>query len=371
MSKENKNLKLLKNILRESEAGFTLIEIMLSIAIIAILAAFVFVTIDPAKKLGDAKDARRLNDAETIKQAINDYISTNHNWPPEIAALDINTPYAIRANGTANPGRVSCRNILDQVYTVALNIMPDYLPVLPSDPDGGYYYLIRTNNDIKVAACSTYSNSLDINNGLVSLWHFNESSWTGAGNEVTDSVGSHHGTKSGTASTTPDSKWGVRGGFFNNGLITISADAAINPSNFSIGYWFKNTTDQTHPSVPRITARTAAHFETAVTDNYGVADNKSIYIYRSGAWTDTTYDADPNEWHYYVWTYNGTTVKLYVDGVEEYTVNGSVTISATDAFYIGNILGAGEGVVGNIDEVSLWSRALSQAEAAYIYNLQK
>ncbi len=351
--------------------GFTLIEITLTIVVISLLAAFVWVVIDPAKKLGDTKDARRLNDASIIKQAINEYVLDNQSWPTEISALATSTPYGIRPAGASAPGTIDCDDLLGTVTsTVALSLVPNYLASLPTDPEGDYYYLIRHPQEITVAPCSTYANSLDINNGLVSLWHFDESAWSGAAGEVKDWENSQHGVKSGTASTTPDAKLGAYGGFFNNGLITVGASATINPSNFSLGYWFKNSSDQTVGSVPRITSRTGNHFETAVANSYGAADNVSIYFYY-GAWIDTTYDADPNEWHYYVWTYNGTTLKLYVDGVEEYSGSIAITISASDALYIGNTSGLGEGIIGNLDEVSLWNRALSQAEAAYLYNLQK
>src|SRR3989344_7691542 len=52
------------------QKGFTLIELLIVIAIIAALAIAVFVALDPATRIKQAKDARRTADADTILTAI-------------------------------------------------------------------------------------------------------------------------------------------------------------------------------------------------------------------------------------------------------------------------------------------------------------
>ena len=64
--------------------GFTLLEILLVVAIIAILAGIVIVAINPAKQLGNARDSQRKSDISNIYKAVNQYLIDHGQIPTTI-----------------------------------------------------------------------------------------------------------------------------------------------------------------------------------------------------------------------------------------------------------------------------------------------
>ena len=69
--------------------GFTLIELLLVIGIIAILASIVIVAINPTKQLGDARNAQRKSDVNTILSAVYQYaIDNDGNLPSGISTTN-------------------------------------------------------------------------------------------------------------------------------------------------------------------------------------------------------------------------------------------------------------------------------------------
>ena len=136
----------MKNLLR-SQKGFTLIEILLVVAAIAILAGIVIVAINPGKQLGDTRNAQRQSDVTTILNAAYQYsIDNNGVLPAGITA----TSTEICASGAAN-----CNSVID-LSVLALN--GKYLVGIPSDPQkvtvngAGYTIAKDANGRITVAA---------------------------------------------------------------------------------------------------------------------------------------------------------------------------------------------------------------------------
>ncbi|MCK4781336.1 SipW-dependent-type signal peptide-containing protein [Candidatus Parcubacteria bacterium] len=94
---------------------------------------------------------------------------------------------------------------------------------------------------------------------------------------------------------------------------------------------------------------------------------------------DGSYVASPNvsaaniwddNWHHITGTYDGSTVKLYVDGAEIPGGTGTTEDIAynTEDFYIGSYGTIGYYFSGLIDEVKVYSRALSGSEISDHYN---
>jgi len=62
---------------KHTQTGFTLIEVLLVIAIMSILASVVIIAINPARQLADARDAERLSDVYAIMNALHQYAADN------------------------------------------------------------------------------------------------------------------------------------------------------------------------------------------------------------------------------------------------------------------------------------------------------
>src|SRR3989338_11318427 len=85
-----------------SRKGFTLIELLIVIAIIAALAIAVFVALDPATRIKDAKDARRTADADTILTAIHaSIVDTKGALPTGLTTSMAETQLGTGATGCA------------------------------------------------------------------------------------------------------------------------------------------------------------------------------------------------------------------------------------------------------------------------------
>lgn len=143
----------------KNKKGFTLIELVIVVAIIAILAGTIFVAIDPARRLNKARNARRSNDAAVVLDAAFTYASDNDGVHyPSIAALTAGNYYMI---GTCLVGGdTGCTAQTTQPSCVDISgIGTNYLPTIPMDPKSGtaaktLYYLRRsTNGTLTVGAC--------------------------------------------------------------------------------------------------------------------------------------------------------------------------------------------------------------------------
>ena len=118
--------------MKNNNKGFTLLEILLVVAAIAILAGIVIVAINPGKQLGDTRNAQRQSDVNTILNAVYQY-SIDHNGALPGYAYLSGTPTEICAANTATS---TCTGS----SLIPLNELvwgETYLVDLPSDPSGG------------------------------------------------------------------------------------------------------------------------------------------------------------------------------------------------------------------------------------------
>lgn len=149
--------------------GFTLVELIIVVAIIALLAAATFVAINPAKRIGEANDAQRWSDITAIADAWVTYAADNSgsNVTSSPACITGNINCQIANYGGATSSATSDAGCASTTYgTIWLDPLVDngYLGSIPADPKSttdtatstGYFFHKDANGAIYVGACDKY-----------------------------------------------------------------------------------------------------------------------------------------------------------------------------------------------------------------------
>lgn len=147
--------------------GFTLVELLLVIGIIATLAVVVFVALDPAKRFQDARDAKRTSDVETILSAVHQYIIDNKGAiPADVTSTEkqIGTSSDSCAISTEIGGCSVAGECVDLSGTLA-----KYLKDIPLDPTTGigadhthYSIMVNENGIVTVRACDAEGGEISV-----------------------------------------------------------------------------------------------------------------------------------------------------------------------------------------------------------------
>ncbi len=132
-------------------SGFTLIEILVVVALIAILTAITFIAINPAKNFQDTRNTQRSSDVTQILNAITQYTSEQGHTLVDFDADGGDIPTC-----TALPGDMLAIGTGTGNVNLTVKLVDTYIVGIPNDPVGG------TAADSGYTICKTAGNRIQV-----------------------------------------------------------------------------------------------------------------------------------------------------------------------------------------------------------------
>ncbi len=261
-------------------------------------------------------------------------------------------------------------------------------------PKGSYRYTITPQDGNVYIAASGFSESnwggvsrkLDLNlkQGPIAIWHFDE----GKGNIAYDDSGNDFDI---TIYDDEDDSWveGISGGALSfdgeDDYGAIPNATSLNPNHITVEAWFYANEGTLEKQKSLVQKPYESHqspfyqYSLLLIDNtsypkcarFAITINGILY---SASANELSYDY--KQWHHLVGTYDGSYIRLYLDGqlVASKSVKGDITsydtpvqigaypnLPKTSNYCFG----------GKIDEVKIYKRALSEEEITDLYNEYK
>ena len=294
---------------------------------------------------------RSKNDTMNI---INYYSNWNYSFPAHINWLEF-IPNGPTSDNVTPYGQSSSKpifNVTNYGYGGKNSLFYTYLNETYSCVD-----LFLSTNSVKPSS--------SLWTGLIGYWSFDI--------DTKDMSGSNDGE---IINSVPDDSGKVGGAYNFNGInqsIELGNDTILNSLNntHTITAWIKldsiqNFTRIVDKGYPRLSIGSTNRAYYQIRSDGFPTGSGPHYIY------GTTQLTNLSKWYFIAGTYNGSDIKIYVDGILEGTDNnndtGGTSNPTSASFYVGSS-GATSGFFnGSIDEVRIYNRTLTPAEISELYN---
>jgi hypothetical protein len=207
-------------------------------------------------------------------------------------------------------------------------------------------------------------------NGLVGWWPFN-------GNANDESGNGNHGTVNGATMTadrngSADSAYSFDG---MNDFISATPTLPISSSPRTVSCWFSTTEgvipSSQYPEIQTMTGWGNASSGAVIFPQQVLAPTGRAY-FESGSSANQLFSQNPvndGQWYNVVTTYEGpgTRVKIYIDGIIQDS-SSAITLGTVNSYFgIGNAPWANVPFKGQLDDIAIYNRALTQEEITALY----
>jgi prepilin-type N-terminal cleavage/methylation domain-containing protein len=358
--------------------GFTLIEVILVVALITILATIVIIAVNPTRQLNQADDSVRSRHIKAISSAILQYQAETGSFPGPILA-----------NSTTSSGGLMeiCRTditIPDCTGLIDLSILiPNYLDKMPMDPSAtstygtGYNVGIARGNRPRVTAPFSELSSIAVNPVVVpvpvSHWMFDEGSGTTAAD--------YKNINSTTLGTNPSNPAWVIGQVGSGALSFDAGDdyafksPAVNfpTDEITVSFWVKSSGSGDGLFSYSAVAGGGNQNEFLINDQGG------IDLFVGGASLNTSVSLNDGLWHHLAvsWQSKDGTVQIYKDGPKIFSGTHAQgdSIAGSGCIVFGQDqdsdcggFQAGQAFGGTLDDIRLFDIALTPLEIQKLYD---
>ncbi|MBP9758160.1 prepilin-type N-terminal cleavage/methylation domain-containing protein [Candidatus Dojkabacteria bacterium] len=364
-----------QNAKREGRRAFTLLELLLVIAIISVLAGIIMFSLKPADRLREANQTKYLSNANDIEKAFNSYIVDNGgSLPASFSSLTFGY-YDICRQGQSG----SCVSLDELVTNGKISSIPVDADKLTVTLTGFKVRYDPNKKEAIVYSSSEFTGRVDsgvtFTEGLVGYWKMDEVSWNGTAGEVIDSSNRGNNGTSLNGATTALGKFGNGGNFNAAGYVTVADNVLFETAGTkSVSVWIRPTAANSMTIFQKYMSDTPTQDGWTVTYNTSVLrvwiknENGSVF-------EPPTFTATLNQWYHVVFTWdtNGGFVKFYVNGV---LVGSSPQITGTfsgqsNPLLIGAGLSGGGGIsspfTGVVDDARVYNRIINSDEVSALY----
>jgi prepilin-type N-terminal cleavage/methylation domain-containing protein len=156
--------------MNKNKKGFTLVELLIVIGILAILTAAIVVVLNPAELLRQARDSQRMSDLDSVRSAITLYLTSaaspdlNFASTGEIVNCMVATktsPFSISGHGCGGSEAAATSRAIDGTGWISVSFEGvtggSPLSILPQDPtnDASHFYAYAANDTTNVFEIDT------------------------------------------------------------------------------------------------------------------------------------------------------------------------------------------------------------------------
>ncbi len=154
----------------------------------------------------------------------------------------------------------------------------------------------------------------------------------------------------------------------SNAYLQVPNTASLNPAAITVESWVKTTDGGASRSILSKTNGCASSGYLMWLNQNGVGAGKPGFWVGDGPWLDANVTVHDGQWHHIAGTFDGTTARIYVDGVLSNSRVSTENLSSSNALQIGGSTYCGNLLNGNIDEVKIWNYVLTPQQVQQSMN---